>query len=270
MNIEQKEIIAELNSLSNKLKHSIKRRDCPSKLYRNCVKHMGSFNKAKEKAGFVTVNNRITEFKENTFKKDKDLAQIASYITFDGHLYETLKCFYYSSKNIKDLEDFENVIKRKFGIQGKYYLNNGGVKKNTHKYAIFNKKICKELFRLGIPKGDKANQAFNIPDWISSSKILSKEYLKIAFFCEGCFKESKNRTPRIGINLAKTEDFIEDGINFMNGLKNMLKYFGIQTTKIYISGNRVRKKDNKLSKDIKFRINIEDNNKFINKIGWIK
>jgi len=50
----------------------------------------------------------------------------------------------------------------------------------------------------------------------------------------------------------------------------MLKYFDIRTTKCYISGNRIRKRDNKISRDIKFRVNIKDNHKFINKIGWIK
>ena len=50
----------------------------------------------------------------------------------------------------------------------------------------------------------------------------------------------------------------------------MLKYFDIKATKCYISGNRIRKRDNKISKDIKFRIKTEDNNRFINKIGWLK
>ena len=272
MNKKQKEIITELKEISEKLRHSIKRRDCSYKLYTACVRYFGSFNKAKEKANLTTVNNRIINFKKDAFKKDEELAEIASYITFDGHLYNTLKCFYFSSKNVKDLKKFEKLIKKKFGIvSGKYYLNSGGQGKNkTHKYLIFNKKISQELFNLGVPKGDKVNQAFKIPKWIFCSKDLSKEYLKIAFFCEGCFKESKNRTPRIAINLAKTEEFIEDGINFMEELKQMLKYFDIKATKCYISGNRIRKRDNKISKDIKFRIKIEDNNRFINKIGWIK
>lgn len=271
MNTKQKIIIKELKDISKKLGHSIKFRDCSYKLYILCVNNFGSFNNAKEKANLLTVNNRITKFKKNAFKKDEDLAQIVSYITFDGHLYDSLKAFYFSSKNIKDLREFEKLIKKKLGkVSGKYYLNSGGSKNQTHKYVIFNKKISKKLFNLGLPKGDKANQAFKIPNWISSSKSLSKEYLKIAFFCEGCFKESKNRTPRIGINQAKTEEFLEDGINFMETLKKMLKYFDIRTTKCYISGKRIRKRDNKISKDIKFRINIEDNNKFINKIGWLK
>jgi len=272
MNKTQKEVIKELREISKKLRHSIKRRDCSYRLYIDCVRHFGSFNKAKENANLITVNNRIINFKKNAFKRDGELAKIASYITFDGHLYNTLKGFYFSSKNIKDLNEFEKLIKKKFGkISGKYYLNSGGIGKNkTHKYVIFNKKISQELLNLGVPKGDKANQAFKIPKWIFYSKSLSKEYLKIAFFCEGCFKESKKRTPRISINLAKTEDFIDDGIKFMEDLKKMLKYFDIRTTKCYISGNRIRKRDNKISRDIKFRVNIKDNHKFINKIGWIK
>ncbi|MEK6935429.1 MAG: hypothetical protein AABW67_01450 [Nanoarchaeota archaeon] len=272
MNKEQKEIIKQLKEISERLKHSIKRRDCPYKLYIDSVRCFGSFNKAKEKANLITSNNIIINFKKDAFKKDGDLAQIASYITFDGHLYDTLRCFYFSSKHVKDLKKFEKLIKKKFGIfSGKYYLDSGGQGKNkTHKYIVFNKKISQKLFKLGVPKGDKVNQAFKIPRWIFYSKPLSKEYLKIAFFCEGCFKESKNRTPRIAINLAKTEEFIADGINFMEDLKKMLKYFNIRTTKCYVYSNRIRKRDNKISRDIKFRIKIEDNNRFINKIGWIK
>ena len=33
---------------------------------------------------------------------------------------------------------------------------------------------------------------------------------------------------------------------------------------------RIRKRDNKITKDIRFRIKTEDNDKFIREIGWLK
>jgi len=270
MEKRQREILEELKEISGESKHSIKRRDSSNKLYQDCIKYFGSFNKAKEKAGLDIRNVRILNFPKKVFKKDKDLAKIASYLVFDGHLYNDLSGFYFSSKNINDLKKFEKIVKRKFGIKGKYYLNNGGIAKNTHKFIVFNKKICNKLLSFGIPKGDKVAQKFNVPKWISSSKEFSREYLKIAFFCEGSIKEELKRKPRIQINIAKIENHINSGLEFMDTLKNMLKKFNINTTKCYVWGKRLRKKDNKISKDIRFRIVLGDNNKFIKEIGWIK
>jgi len=201
------------------------------------------------------------------FNVDKDLAKIVSYLTFDGHLYKDLSGFYLSSKNINNLKDFEKLIKNKFKFKGNYYLNNGGAWENkTHKFIVFNKEISKALFRLGVPKGNKTTQKFNVPKWISSSKEFSREYLKISFLCEGSNKEQSGRTPRIQINIAKDKNILNSGLIFMNTLRKMLRKLDINTTKCYISKERLRK-DNQISRDIKFRIDIKDNNKFINEIA---
>jgi hypothetical protein len=269
MDKKQKEIILELKVISKQLGHTIKRRDSNYRLYQECLTHFGSFNKAKEIAGLETKNNHIRQFHKNAFIQDKDFARIASYLTFDGHIYKNLRAFYFCSKDINQLKEFEKIINRKFGINGKYYFNNGGAfEVKTHKFIIFNKIIAEELVKAGIPKGEKVSQSFSVPKWILSSKELSKEYLKIAFLCEGCLE--KRKKSRIAINIAKIEDYLEDGIHFMNELKNMLYYFDIKTTPVYLSGKRIRKKDGKLSKDIRFRLITSDSNKFINKIGWLK
>lgn len=269
--LNKKETMNELKRKSKEAGHSIKKRDCSYELYISCVKNFGSFNNAKREAGLEIKNKRIDKINKHSFVKDRDLVMIVSYLTFDGHIYKNEKAFYYSSKNINDLKKFERIIKRKFGVLGKYYLNNGGATDvKTHKYIIFSKLLSRELINLGTPKGDKANQSFKIPSWIITSQDLSKEYLKIAFFCEGSFKDELKRKPRISIGMSKTEKFLDSGINFMNNLKKMLDTFDIKTTKCYITGNRIRKKDNQLSRDIRFRINSKDNNKFIKKIGWLK
>jgi len=266
MNRAQKILIKELKEQAKKLGHSPIKREIPKLAYK-CYKSFASFNKAKEKAGLEVKNVRIINFPKNVFRKDKDLTKIIAYLTFDGHLYKDLSAFFLSSRRIENLKEFEKIIKRKFNMNGKYKLNSGGIKNNTHKFIVFNKKISKELYKLGAPKGDKSIQKFNVPKWVSSSKNLSREYLKIAFLCEGSNKEEKGRTARIQINTAKTEDKLDSGLRFMNNLREMLKNLGINTTKCYVTGKRLRKTDNKISKNIKFRIDIKDNHKFIKQIA---
>jgi len=265
----KKEIINELNSKAKELGHSPQRREVPN-LATKCYKIFGSFNKAKIVAGLAAKYVKITRFPKDAFKLDKDLASIASYLTFDGHLFKDFKGFYYSSKNIKDLIDFENIVKRKFGLPARYHLFNSGSNKQTHVIYFFNKKVCEYLFDMEVPKGDKVMQKFDVPEWILKSKEFSRTYLKIAYLCEGSFKEEAGRTPRISINTAKWSDIIDSGLNFMNRLREMLGMFDIQSHKCYISGERIRKRDNRITRDIRFRIKIDDNNKFIREIGWLK
>jgi len=270
MNKKQKEILSKLKGYSLRLKHSVKKREIPYAFYKECLNHFGSFNNSKEKAGLTIRNKRILKLPQNLFKRDNDLVKIMSYLTFDGHIYKDLSGFYFSSKNIKDLNNFEKLIKRKFKFKGKYYLNNGGAgKTKTHKFIIFNKYLSKKLNELGVPAGSKVLQKFIIPRWIIKSKNFSIEYLKIAFFCEGSMKESR-KNPRIHMTLAKIEENLESGIDFMNTLKKMLEILGICTTPCYVTGNRVRKTDNKVSKDLRFKILTKYNNIFIKKIGWLK
>ncbi len=202
-------------------------------------------------------------------KKDLDLVRIASYLFFDGHLYKDLKCFYLSSKDVKELKSFEKIILRKFKIKGKYYFNDGGAGRNkTHKYRVFSRKICRELEKLGIPKGSKTISKFLIPSWILKSKSFSKEFIRIAYLCEGTMKEDR-KNPRITINLHKSQEFLKNGINFMNQLKKILADNGITTTPVGIYNAKSRK-DGVRVRMLRFRILTKDNHKFINKIGWFK
>jgi len=56
----------------------------------------------------------------------------------------------------------------------------------------------------------------------------------------------------------------------MNSIREMLKKFKISSNEFYFSGIRKRKRDNKFSKDIRFRIKVQDNDKFIREIKWLK
>jgi hypothetical protein len=202
-------------------------------------------------------------------KKDLNLVKICSYLFFDGHLYKDLKCFYFSSKEVKNLKEFEKLVKSKFKIKGRYYYNDGGAgRTKTHKYRVFSKKICIELQKMGVPKGSKTTTKFLIPSWILRKKQFAREFIKIAYFCEGSMKENR-KNPRIRININKSEELLVNGLNFMSQLKKILKDNGIRTTDIGVYSAKTRKDGVKV-KELRFRILTEDSNTFINKIGWLK
>ena len=56
----------------------------------------------------------------------------------------------------------------------------------------------------------------------------------------------------------------------MNQGENNQKQFNINSCDIHLMGRRIIKKDNKITRDIRFRIKVKDNHKFIREIGWLK
>jgi len=267
MDSKQKQILIELKKCNIELGHSPKKREI-LKLAQKCYKHFGSFNKAKKLANLDIVNVRKTSFPKNAFKIDKDLAFISAFLTADGHIYKDLKGFYFSSRDLKILKQIEKKIKNKFELKGLYREGNGhGV---SYKFLVFNKPIALFLVKLGIPPGDKMLVPFDVPKWIKKDKELSREYLKILFYCEGSKSYHSKNTEAIRINFNKTEDLLKDAERFMKSIKNLLKKFGIETTNIWISQGNRRIKDNKLTKQIRFGIKANSFNKFINEIGWLK
>lgn len=202
-------------------------------------------------------------------KEDIDLVRIVALINFDGHLDKNLRSFYYSSKNIRDVLFFKDLVKRKLNLGGKLKLNSTGSNKQTHIFWVFNSKFARELEKIGIIKGDKVLQKYLIPSWILNNKEYCREFLKMAFFCEGSNKEEAGRKPRITFRMHKAESLLENGEAILNQMKDMLNLFDIKTTKIYPTNARP-KKNGTLVKSLTFRISLEDNHKFINEIGWIK
>lgn len=145
MNKTQKQIVQELKKEARRLKHSPKKREVSNSLWWRCYRYLDSFNNAKKIVGLSTVNIRVTHFPKNAFKLDKDMAHIASYLTFDGHIYKTLKGMAFYSIIFKDLQNVEKIFERKFRVKGKYYMNAAGFSDQTHRLCVFNKKIALEL-----------------------------------------------------------------------------------------------------------------------------
>lgn len=266
----KQEIINELISIGKNLDKSPGRRDIPIKLYKNCCIYFGSLNKAKQKTGLKIFRRKCNPLPKKAYKLTKNLVKIVSYLMFDGHLYKDLKGFYLSSKEIEPLKDFEKSVIDQFGIKPYYRFNTAGSHKQTHKIFVFNVKASKFLNKIGVPKGDKVITEYKIPSWIKNNKFFSREFLKIAFYCEGSkYKASKN-TEVIKFNMYKESNLINNGLIFMNSFKHMLNSLGINTSRIFVYKGNFRKSDSKTSKELRIMIRSAYTNKFIREIGWFK
>jgi len=204
----------------------------------------------------MLLNNTEIEF-------DGDLAKIVSYITFDGHLAEDLKCFYLCSKDKEMLFDFEKLILKKFKVSGRFEKRIGIGE--SYKYRVFNREICKFLEKAGAPRGNKTAKIFSIPAWIKTDKEFSRIYIKTAFDCEGSVWIEK--APKIRFGIWKQINIIQDGMKFIDEIKMMLNEFDITTTATWLTKPNLRKKG-EITRGLYFNIRQQSLNKFSDEIGF--
>jgi intein/homing endonuclease len=196
---------------------------------------------------------------------DANLVKIVSYLTFDGHLAQDLKCFYLSSKDKSMLLDFEEAVFQKFKIKGK--LEKGTGYGESYKYRVFNREICKFLERIGAPKGNKTLKSFSVPDWVIKDKEFCREYLRVAFDCEGgIWLEDK---PKIRFGMWKSEELIDNSLAFIEQIKAMLEQFDVKCTKTWLtkSNSQVIKKG-ATTKGLYFQIKRESLQAFSKEVGF--
>jgi len=262
--------IREFRSVAHRLQRSPGRRDLPHHVYWHCVKEFGSLNAAKLKAGLEL--KRRSPCKPLTDKQrlvDATLAKIVSYLTFDGHLHKSLRGFLLSSNSLADLKTFEALVVKKFGIRPKKLERNAycyGDK--NYRIWFFNTEVSKFLHSVGTPKGNKTVTSFRVPGWIKNDKEFSREYLRVAYLCEGSNKENRT-TPRIQFTQNKARTLLANGLELMNDIKEMLAVFGISIGKISVGLGNVRE-DGVVTLSLKFRVSARDNKKFYQEIGWLK
>src|SRR3989344_354391 len=194
---------------------------------------------------------------------DKDLSRLVSYLTFDGHLSQDLKCFYLSSKNEETLLDFKNTVYRKFSVLGR--IEDGMGYNNARKYRIFSRAVCKLLKEIGVPEGNKVSRHFLVPVWIKDNNEFAREYLRTAFDCEGSIWYEKEAKIRFGI--FKTEKNIPNGLQFLAEMKFMLSIFNINTTETWLMKGNLRK-DGKLTQGLYFKIKQDSVVQFAKAIGF--
>jgi len=106
---------------------------------------------------------------------DADLAKLVSYVTFDGHLAKTVRRFYLSSSEKEPLEDFEKLVRLKFGLETKREKGTG-FGESTKSY-VYNAVAARKLREAGAPAGDKMLTPFRVPTWIKENPEYSRAYL---------------------------------------------------------------------------------------------
>lgn len=215
-----------------------------------------------KKFGHIALKNFKFQF---PIYSNNNLAKIVSYITFDGHLTLKGNMFYFSSKYPDELTEFESIIKREFKIGGKVVKNPTSIG-TCYKYLILNGPATRILHIIGVPQGPKVKTMFSVPIWIKENREFSRDYLRVAFDCEGSMWKEPNRY-KIRFRMNKITNLLPNGIKFMKTLKSMLAYFGISTTNIWLTDCNIRK-DGYKTHILTFDISTKDINKFKQKIGF--
>ncbi len=179
------------------------------------------------------------------------LLKIMGYIFGDGTVYFNKKrgkgiTWFYGKE--EDLEKIgEDIRTIGFGCSKVYSRNRQHKIKTNYAFYEFSniETSCKVdsssfaalLVALGIPLGNKAAQNYDIPTWLWQAPIWQKR-LFLAGFLGAELSSPKTLTghdynfyaPVISMN--KKEDFVENGVIFLNGLTKLLREFGVKAKKI--------------------------------------
>jgi len=139
------------------------------------------------------------------------------------------------------LKEFRKLIKETFRVKGKIIKTEGNEFGVSYKFLVLNKPVCRILELIGTPKGSKTNTIFDVPLWIVNHPENSLAYLNVAFKCEGSIWKEGKRNMKVRFKIHKSEELIENGINFMNTLKRMLLKHNIGTSNVWLISENVTK-----------------------------
>lgn len=202
-------------------------------------------------------------------KASPELAGIVADLMCDGHLQGPKKWrIDFTSKDVSELKRFEDIIFKLFDIKGKIRPCNGNKYGKTFNMGINNALLARILYLIGVPAGCKVVSEYLIPSWILQDKECFRTFVRRVFSCEGCVSlEGKNSF--VEISMYKSENLLDNGISFLNQLKEGMKnYFDIRTMNVFVSGNNVRK-DGIKTIGLKLRIkNLQQLLRFRNEIGF--
>ncbi|MEI8349805.1 MAG: RtcB family protein [Candidatus Omnitrophota bacterium] len=116
--------------------------------------------------------------------------------------------------------------KSKLAITGKNY--------DSYSFVVNASSLVVLLETLGVPRGTKVTQSYRVPEWILKSPLWQKRlFLASLFGCE--LRMPHRRLGRRGyfnapvFPMAKSEELIKNGKEFLNDLERLLKEFGVRT-----------------------------------------
>ena len=181
--------------------------------------------------------------------KKEVLAAIVGNITGDGHLQCDGKrgIIFFYSKQYKKVDKFKKCFENMFKLNGRIRRPIYTGKAYTSRYYVCfsSKKVAEFLKSIGTPVGNKTNSVFLVPDWIrNGTKNVRKAYLKALFDCEACIYVTRiynNKRWRITIEQYKSSILEDNGIMYLDQIRDMLENFGIHTSPIRTGKMNIRK-----------------------------
>ncbi|MBN1645132.1 hypothetical protein JW851_03785 [Candidatus Woesearchaeota archaeon] len=188
------------------------------------------------------------------------LARIVADITTDGHLqlqdWRGLTSFY--SKDAKVINESNKRFKDLFEIEGRIYIDTSYGRKR-YKIFFISKPLAEFLISVGVPKGNKTNRPFYVPDWvIKGNKKVKSAYLQGMFTAEGSIfptRQKNNSTRwRIGIEFYKWTKYKKEGKEFLNQIREMLAQFSIKCSPVRYGRTNLRKNG---TKSVAIKLDIE-------------
>jgi intein-encoded DNA endonuclease-like protein len=112
--------------------------------------------------------------------------------------------------------------------------------------------IGRILFLCGTPQGNKVLNPTKIPEWILKNKMYFRRFIQRLFDCEATVDKNYRA---IGISMAKSDDLMENGLEFFNQLKYYLfKYYKIITSKPFTESKINKRKDDIKTRQIRLKI----------------
>lgn len=201
-------------------------------------------------------------------KSSPRLAGIVADLIGDGHLQGNPKWrIDFTSKEISELKRFEKEMNFIFNVTGKVRKCTSN-RYNTYNLAINSSPIARILFLCGVPAGQKVLIPFKIPDWIKNDKECFRIFCRRLFTCEGSINYEVGRTPRINLEMWKSEKLINDGQKFIESLSTLMnEYLGIIST-VKVQSKKNKRKDGIITQPIRQYICAQSTRAFYNKIGF--
>jgi len=188
-------------------------------------------------------------------KQDLILAQIVAALTTDGHLQldhrRGVASFY--SKHLEDINYINYLFKSYFEVEGNVFRD---MRQGNERYKLFipNKKISVYLKEKETPVGNKTKNCYFLPSWIKlGDSEIQRAYLRTIFDCEGSiFKRVEGRW-RLTYTMHKQDSLKENGIFFLDEIRELLRRFNIETTPVRISRGNFRV-DGSISLHLRFEV----------------
>lgn len=200
------------------------------------------------------------------------LAGIVADLMADGHLQKNRWRFDYTSKDKKELLRFEKALFKIFKTKGKIRPCTTNKHSTTYNYGVNEYLTSKILSLIGVPRGEKVTQGYNVPSWILKDKDCFRKFIQRLFTCDGWVSHSpKYHTTSLAYNQYKLEPLAKEKLTFIKQISEYLKkYFNISTN-ISLSNYTKRgiyRKDKKITTRITLRIKNKDIIKFHHKVGF--